>query len=158
MKISKAEARDVRPNGPRKGSASSKTAVRESAGERSPGEVANVAASRPPGSLTTKRGRRPQHGSRWRFLAWGKRGHEKVALSSEERPAIFDEVVVDSWLHVEQMERDTWWMQVGDCHIWVRLDRDGNAKVYLNEGTIQDNRLGSIIQRAEAGRAKERKR
>lgn len=50
MKISKAEARGTRAAG-----GGPKTAVRESAGERSPGEAPYAAASRPPGRLTTTR-------------------------------------------------------------------------------------------------------
>ena len=37
----------------------------------------------------------------------------------------FDELVVGSWLHVEQMDSGKWWMNIGGVVVWVRADRDG---------------------------------
>ena len=56
--------------------------------------------------------RHPRPGSTWRFLAWTKSGDpiERQSKGGET----FDELVVDDWLHIEQMDRDTWWMRIGD--------------------------------------------
>lgn len=40
----------------------------------------------------------------------------------------FDELVVDSWLHVEQMDTGTWWANIGGVTLHVRVDRDGRPK------------------------------
>lgn len=37
----------------------------------------------------------------------------------------FDELVVGSWIHIEQMNTGTWWMNVAGVVIWVTVDRDG---------------------------------
>lgn len=40
----------------------------------------------------------------------------------------FDELVVGSWLHVEQMGAGRWWMNIGGVTVWVDADRDGRPK------------------------------
>ena len=44
----------------------------------------------------------------------------------------FDELVVggtkDVWLHVEQMDTGTWWMNVGGVTLWVTADRYGRPR------------------------------
>lgn len=45
-----------------------------------------------------------------------------------------DEVVIDDWFHIEQMDVRVWWMQVGNQDgnlktLWVTVDRDGKAEV-----------------------------
>lgn len=49
-------------------------------------------------------------GERWRFLAWG--GSDRIAHSSEDDPSIFDELIVDNWFHIEQMDDAHWWMAI----------------------------------------------
>lgn len=46
---------------------------------------------------------------------------------------VFDEVAVDSWLHVEQMDTNRWWMSVAGLHINVRVGRNGKAQDVLVE-------------------------
>ena len=41
---------------------------------------------------------------------------------------IFDELVVDRWLHVEAMQSNVWWMNVGGVTLHVTVDRDGHPK------------------------------
>jgi hypothetical protein len=36
-----------------------------------------------------------------------------------------DEVVIGSWLHLEQMDVGQWWLNVGGVTVWVTADRDG---------------------------------
>ncbi|MEU8151749.1 hypothetical protein [Nonomuraea sp. NPDC048901] len=40
----------------------------------------------------------------------------------------FDELVVGSWLHVEQMDAHVYWMNVGGVTLNVRVDRDGRPQ------------------------------
>lgn len=42
--------------------------------------------------------------------------------------AEFDELVVGSWIHVEQMDTTVWWMNVGGVTINVSVDRDGRPR------------------------------
>lgn len=37
----------------------------------------------------------------------------------------FDELVIGEWIHLEQMDNHSWWMNVGGVTLWVRADRDG---------------------------------
>lgn len=85
----------------------------------------------------SKRIRNP--GTRWRVLARYKGGD----VSADVRDAgnfdeIVDEVVVDDWLHVEQMTDRTWFMSIGNGaeyrKIWVTVRRDGSTRIRLYEG------------------------
>ncbi|MFG2970846.1 hypothetical protein ACGFZS_47015 [Streptomyces sp. NPDC048288] len=40
----------------------------------------------------------------------------------------FDELVVGSWLHVEQLDTSVWWMNVGGVTVHAMVDRDGRPK------------------------------
>lgn len=40
----------------------------------------------------------------------------------------FDELVVGSWLHIEQMDTGTWWMNIGGVTVHVTADREGKPK------------------------------
>jgi hypothetical protein len=40
--------------------------------------------------------------------------------------AEFDELVVDSWLHVEGMDDGVYWMNVAGVTLWVTVDPDGH--------------------------------
>jgi len=40
-------------------------------------------------------------------------------------PNELNELVVGSWLHVEQMDTGSWWMDVGGLTVNVRADRHG---------------------------------
>ena len=41
----------------------------------------------------------------------------------------FDELVVGSWIHLEQMDTGRWWMNVGGVTVNITADRDGRPKV-----------------------------
>jgi hypothetical protein len=49
-----------------------------------------------------------------------RRGDAKIEL---ENQGVFDELVLDDWLHVEQMENAVWWLRVGDARLIVTLQR-----------------------------------
>ncbi|HVK75725.1 MAG TPA: hypothetical protein VM734_20485, partial [Kofleriaceae bacterium] len=61
-----------------------------------------------------------------RILA--KDGSREVTL---ENQGVFDELVIDDWLHLEQMDERSWWMRVGDASISVVVDGDGRARVSI---------------------------
>jgi hypothetical protein len=66
-------------------------------------------------------------GSSWRILA--RDGERKIELANE---GIFDELVINSWLHLEQMDDDHWWMRVGDAKIDVFVREDGTVEVSID--------------------------
>lgn len=66
-------------------------------------------------------------GHHWRILAHGKDAFEV----KDRRDLCFDELVIDHWLHVEQMDKRMWWMRVGDVVLWVTVQRSGNVRVII---------------------------
>lgn len=40
----------------------------------------------------------------------------------------FDELVIGSWIHLEQMTDSVWWMNVAGVTVNVRVDRDGRPE------------------------------
>ncbi len=71
-------------------------------------------------------------GRRWRVLAW--RGPSRIELRDE---GTFDELVVDDWLHIEQMTNRTWWMRIGPpgqhLTVWVTVRKDGRTRITITE-------------------------
>ena len=55
-------------------------------------------------------------GSRWRVLAH--RGGDRVEVENE---GILDELVVDDWIHLEQMDDDVWWLRIGDARVVITV-------------------------------------
>jgi len=49
-------------------------------------------------------------------------------LRTKER-AIFDELVIDDWLHIEQMDTRVWWLRIGDDMVMISIGRDGRPKM-----------------------------
>lgn len=76
--------------------------------------------------------RRCLPGTRWRFLAHraptrrgGMYGEPIDVRSDDADPSVFDEIVVDRWLHVEGMTATQWWLNVAGVTLHVDVDRDG---------------------------------
>jgi hypothetical protein len=76
-------------------------------------------------------------GSRWRLLVHsddGRRSHNVTSEPSDAKDsvslpgALFDELVVDDWCHIEQMDSRKWWMNIGGVTVWVRVDKNGRPK------------------------------
>jgi len=76
-----------------------------------------------------KRSRR--QGSHWRILAWLIDGGEKVEQESDGA-SVFDELVIQPWLHLEQIQDGVWWLDLGGFHLGVRVDGKGRARVTHN--------------------------
>jgi hypothetical protein len=67
-------------------------------------------------------------GSIWRLLSRDANGEEDLAVANR---GIFDELVVDQWLHIEQMTDNTWWMRVGDASIHIEVEGEGQVRVQI---------------------------
>jgi hypothetical protein len=53
---------------------------------------------------------------------------DQIALSSDDHPpSVFDELVVDQWFHMEQMDSGLWWMSIAGVVVHVNVNRDGKA-------------------------------
>jgi hypothetical protein len=55
----------------------------------------------------------------------------EVELRSEDYdgPVEFDELVIDHWFHLEQMDDRVWWMDVAGLHITVHIDGHGLPRI-----------------------------
>lgn len=65
-------------------------------------------------------------GSAWRLLT--------STGFSVENEGVLDEVVVDQWMHLEQMDERLWWMRLGDARLLIEIDERGNANVSFEPG------------------------
>jgi hypothetical protein len=74
-------------------------------------------------------GRPMRPGQEWRILSRGKNGQFEA-----RNEGIFDELVVDDWLHIEQMSERAWWMRVGDACVWATVGPDGVTSVNIERG------------------------
>jgi hypothetical protein len=76
-------------------------------------------------------------GSRWRLLA--RDGERNVTAQNE---GVFDELVVDDWLHLEQMDDNTWWMRLGDARIDIKILADGPIEVSIERDVYDKSSSG----------------
>ena len=81
-----------------------------------------------PGAVPRRSGGVP--GAKWRFLAHGQKGSLQL-----ENQGVFDELVVDDWLHIEQMDKAVWWMRLGDARIMVTVVAGGRPIVNIERGS-----------------------
>ncbi|BAM93118.1 hypothetical protein S58_71530 [Bradyrhizobium oligotrophicum S58] len=75
-------------------------------------------------------------GRRWRFRAV-RVGGRSIELWNQ---GIFDELVVDDWLHIEQMDDKVYWLQVGDVCIWVTVAAGEKPVVDVQRGAYGEVR------------------
>ena len=61
----------------------------------------------------------------------GEDGPHKVTAVLEDTE--FDELVVGSWLHTEQMGEGSWWLDIGGLVVNVQADRDGRPRMVTAE-------------------------
>jgi hypothetical protein len=105
--------------------------------------------------------KRHRPGSQWRILAHCRLGDGwyggRVEESSENHePTEFDELVVDEWLHLEQMDRRTWSLRVGPLLITTTVGERGQARVVCVEDDQDDgwrarqDRAGALIWERDA--------
>jgi hypothetical protein len=74
-------------------------------------------------------------GSRWRILA-----HATGQKFEAENQGVVDELVVDDWLHLEQMAEREWCLRLGDARIWIDIDEDGRPRVDIERGAFAEVR------------------
>lgn len=92
-----------------------------------------------PAGFAATWGTAPKFGSpEWdarRHLQRALKHSSTVEMYSEEiaEPVQFDELVIDSWFHLEQMSERHYWMHVGDYHINVQIDGKGQPSVSVYE-------------------------
>jgi hypothetical protein len=55
-------------------------------------------------------------------------------------PGVFDELVVDHWLHLEQMDDRRWWLRVGDAWMMVNIDATGRVTLDVERGSYAEVR------------------
>lgn len=48
---------------------------------------------------------------------------------------VFDELVIDDWLHLEQMDDRYWWLRVGDYVLWITIPRKRAVEVTVRKET-----------------------
>lgn len=77
------------------------------------------------------RRRRAPPGTHWKVLAQDESGG-RFRASSEEYDFVYDELVVDRWLHLEQTNTNHYWMQVGPLHINVTLKPNGDTDIWIS--------------------------
>lgn len=54
---------------------------------------------------------------------------EKFARTVVAENQIFDELVIDDWFHLEQMDDRLWWLNIGDRDLvlWIRIPKGGKS-------------------------------
>lgn len=82
--------------------------------------------------MTTRKTKpRDPPGTHWKVLAQDESGG-RFRASSEDYDFVFDEVVLDRWLHLEQMDRGHYWMQLGPLHLNVSLKANGDVDIRIS--------------------------
>jgi hypothetical protein len=72
-------------------------------------------------------------GACWRVLAID--GATRTPVVEAQNQGLFDELVLERTLHLEQMDDHTWWLQLGEAHVWITIGEDGYAtKITITEG------------------------
>jgi hypothetical protein len=100
--------------------------------------------------------KRHRPGSQWRILAHTLASDGSyvgpIEDSSEKYPATeFDELVVDEWLHLEQMDSRIWSLRVGPLLITTTVGERGQAReVYVEDDQgdgwrAQQDHAGALI-------------
>ena len=70
-------------------------------------------------------------GATWRVTSYDA-AHRRVETESKGG-TVLDEVVIDQWFHLEQMDTRHWWLGIGDVHIHIWIGRDGRPAVSVEE-------------------------
>ncbi len=87
-------------------------------------------------------------GYRWRILAHhtkklggrnpGYTGEDIQIRSDRDGDLVeFDELCIDDWFHLEQMDSRDWWLGIGNgddyWHVNIHVDREGQAHVSMEK-------------------------
>jgi len=74
--------------------------------------------------------KRGSPGARWRLLA--QNNGQSLEITDQ---GLFDELVVDDWLHIEKLDTNRWWMRLGDADIQVEIGEGGRVRVDIERGS-----------------------
>lgn len=101
--------------------------------------------------------KRHKAGSHWRILVHERigKGYGKQIEDSHEtyqEHTEFDELVIDEWIHLEQMDTNHWWMRLGPLMVHVTVGERGQARTIQveedfspDEGWILDESQDTYI-------------
>lgn len=78
-----------------------------------------------------KKPNRRKPGQAWRILAWDEKRSAKYEM---EDKGTFDELVIDDWFHLEQMDFRDWWARIGDAWLWIHVPPKGPPVVTVRRG------------------------
>jgi hypothetical protein len=81
---------------------------------------------------------------KWRVLAQDENSLHPVFEA--EDVGRFDELVVDSWFHMEWMDDNTWWLRAGDVVLWATVDRRGRATVRTWRNRLREGECGRVTR------------
>ena len=73
-------------------------------------------------------------GSQWRVLAHRSNGDKLDFRVRPKHNLIFDELVLDCAIHLEQMDTRNWWMQLGDAYVWITIPKKGEPQIMIERG------------------------
>lgn len=82
------------------------------------------------------RNRSTEPGANWSVTARefvGDNVHDVFAASNK---GIIDEVVIDNWFHMEQMDYNRWWFRIGDAVVDVSIDENKQPLVSVKRGVL----------------------
>lgn len=78
--------------------------------------------------------------SKWRLQVNTPEGIQTTLhLNSSQHPnSVFDELVIDDWFHLEQMDEKDYWMRLGQLTIRIHLGEAGPDVSVCNETTEEE--------------------
>ena len=71
---------------------------------------------------------------------WVVRAREGEALIEIRDRGVLDEVVIESWFHLEKMDDTTYWMRIHDTRVMVYLQAEGPPHVTIEPGFHDETR------------------
>lgn len=77
-------------------------------------------------------------GYKWRVLAHHDNGGITERQYDAKDRVCFDELVVDDWFHMEQMDTRDWHVIIGDHHIDVHIPESGPPTLVAYTVTFDD--------------------
>jgi hypothetical protein len=72
-----------------------------------------------------------QSSQEWRLLA-----HKEGERIEIENLGELDEFVVEHWFHLEELDKNKWWLRIGDARVLIRVGAEG-AEVEIERDYYQ---------------------
>lgn len=92
-------------------------------------------------------------GASWRVLAWKRQDGRKPSLDNDhdfmenhepitlEDQGVFDELVIDDWLHLEAMDDRSWFLSVGERAFWIDIPKDPKQPAQITGEEVRPDTL-----------------